>query len=135
MPIVDFDEQSLPSAKCAADFRMSRIFRIYKYSVVDVYLHDTVHSMPVVLFLTPMLFAFWWLWTWRYKTCSEHAHDKTMFCFLVNGAMETVLLPQNQRKTNKMLRSKFQQRKKDDFLVKLFKSTEETPYQSEWLST
>ena len=45
--------------------------------------------------------------------------------------METVLLPQNQRKTNKMLRSKFQQRKKDDFLVKLFKSTEETPYQSE----
>ena len=27
---------------------------------------------------------------------SEHAHDKTMFCFLVNGAMEAVLLPQNQ---------------------------------------
>ena len=49
-----------------------------------------------------------------------------MFCFLVNGAMETVLLPQNQHQTNNMLHSKIQQCNKDDSLVNLFKLTEET---------
>ena len=81
-PIVDFDEQVLPRVKCAADCRMSRISRI-----IQIFCHGDIPpwcsifnaTYLMLLFLTFMLVAFWWLWTWRYKTCSEHAHDETVF--------------------------------------------------------